>query len=87
LQLSRASTGALQPQARLSNKVSPVTCCFHRLCKPQKLLGINEALDKRDFTRAEGGTLGLIARESAGKGAEFLVQAKAEPGNIAVLYL
>jgi dTDP-4-dehydro-6-deoxy-alpha-D-glucopyranose 2,3-dehydratase len=43
--------------------------------------------DQPIYTQPEGGILGLIARESAGKGVEFLVQAKAEPGNIGVLQL
>lgn len=43
--------------------------------------------DQPIYTQPEGGILGLIARESAGKGVEFLLQAKAEPGNIGVLQL
>jgi dTDP-4-dehydro-6-deoxy-alpha-D-glucopyranose 2,3-dehydratase len=43
--------------------------------------------DQPIYTQPEGGILGLIARERAGKGVEFLVQAKAEPGNIGVLQL
>jgi oxidase EvaA len=39
------------------------------------------------YTQPEGGILALIARESAGRGVEFLLQAKAEPGNIDVLQL
>jgi oxidase EvaA len=39
------------------------------------------------YTQPEGGILALIARESAGTGVEFLLQAKAEPGNIGVLQL
>ncbi len=43
--------------------------------------------DQPIYTQPEGGILGLIARECAGKGVEFLLQAKAEPGNIGVLQL
>jgi oxidase EvaA len=43
--------------------------------------------DQPIYTQPEGGILGLIAREHAGKGIEFLLQAKAEPGNIGVLQL
>lgn len=43
--------------------------------------------DQPIYTQPEGGILGMIARETAGKGIEFLVQAKAEPGNIGVLQL
>jgi oxidase EvaA len=39
------------------------------------------------YTQPEGGILALIARESAARGVEFLLQAKAEPGNIDVLQL
>lgn len=41
--------------------------------------------DQPIYTQPEGGILGLIARERAGSGVEFLLQAKAEPGNIGVL--
>jgi dTDP-4-dehydro-6-deoxy-alpha-D-glucopyranose 2,3-dehydratase len=41
--------------------------------------------DQPIYTQPEGGILGLIARERAGNGVEFLLQAKAEPGNIGVL--
>jgi oxidase EvaA len=43
--------------------------------------------DQPIYTQPEGGILGMVARESAGRGVEFLVQAKAEPGNIGVLQL
>ncbi len=43
--------------------------------------------DQPIYTQPEGGILGLIARERAGAGVEFLLQAKAEPGNIGVLQL
>jgi len=43
--------------------------------------------DQPIYTQPEGGILALVARESAGKGVQFLVQAKAEPGNIGVLQL
>jgi oxidase EvaA len=43
--------------------------------------------DQPIYTQPEGGILGLIARECAGRGVEFLLQAKAEPGNIGVLQL
>jgi oxidase EvaA len=43
--------------------------------------------DQPIYTQPEGGVLGLIARESAGKGVQFLLYAKAEPGNIGVLQL
>ena len=35
----------------LANKILSVGCCFHGLGKPEKLLGIDEALCKRDFFR------------------------------------
>jgi oxidase EvaA len=43
--------------------------------------------DQPIYTQPEGGIPGLIARECAGRGVEFLLQAKAEPGNIGVLQL
>jgi oxidase EvaA len=43
--------------------------------------------DQPIYTQPEGGILGMISRESTGKGVEFLLQAKAEPGNIGVLQL
>jgi dTDP-4-dehydro-6-deoxy-alpha-D-glucopyranose 2,3-dehydratase len=43
--------------------------------------------DQPIYTQPEGGILGLIARERAEAGVEFLLQAKAEPGNIGVLQL
>jgi dTDP-4-dehydro-6-deoxy-alpha-D-glucopyranose 2,3-dehydratase len=43
--------------------------------------------DQPIYTQPEGGILGLIAREHAATGVEFLLQAKAEPGNIGVLQL
>jgi len=43
--------------------------------------------DQPIYTQPEGGILGLIAREHAKNGVEFLLQAKAEPGNIGVLQL
>jgi dTDP-4-dehydro-6-deoxy-alpha-D-glucopyranose 2,3-dehydratase len=39
------------------------------------------------FTQPEGGILALLARESATKGVEFLLNAKAEPGNIGYIQL
>jgi dTDP-4-dehydro-6-deoxy-alpha-D-glucopyranose 2,3-dehydratase len=41
--------------------------------------------DQPIYTQPEGGILALIARETVGSGIEFLLQAKAEPGNIGVL--
>ena len=43
--------------------------------------------DQPIYTQSEGGILDLIARERAEVGVEFLLQAKAEPGNIGVLQL
>jgi oxidase EvaA len=43
--------------------------------------------DQPIYTQPEGGILDLIAREHAAKGVEFLLYAKAEPGNIGVLQL
>jgi oxidase EvaA len=43
--------------------------------------------DQPIYTQPEGGILGLIARERAEAGVEFLLQAKAEPGNLGVLQL
>jgi oxidase EvaA len=41
--------------------------------------------DQPIFTQTEGGVLALICRESQGRGIEFLLQAKADPGNIGYL--
>jgi len=41
--------------------------------------------DQPIYTQPEGGILAMVARETAGKGVEFLLQAKAEPGNIGIL--
>jgi dTDP-4-dehydro-6-deoxy-alpha-D-glucopyranose 2,3-dehydratase len=41
--------------------------------------------DQPIYTQPEGGILAMVARETAGKGVEFLLQAKVEPGNIGVL--
>jgi oxidase EvaA len=43
--------------------------------------------DQPIYTQPEGGILGLIAREHRDKGVQFLLYAKAEPGNIGVLQL
>lgn len=43
--------------------------------------------DQPIYTQPEGGILGLVAREAAGRGIQFLLQAKAEPGNLGVLQL
>jgi oxidase EvaA len=43
--------------------------------------------DQPIYTQPEGGVLGLIAREAAGNGVQFLLYAKAEPGNLGVLQL
>jgi oxidase EvaA len=43
--------------------------------------------DQPIYTQPEGGILGLVARETAEHGVEFLLQAKAEPGNLGVLQL
>jgi dTDP-4-dehydro-6-deoxy-alpha-D-glucopyranose 2,3-dehydratase len=43
--------------------------------------------DQPILTQAEGGVLALICREVAGRGVEFLLQAKADPGNIGYLQL
>jgi oxidase EvaA len=43
--------------------------------------------DQPIYTQPEGGILGLVARERAESGVEFLLQAKAEPGNLGVLQL
>jgi len=42
--------------------------------------------DQPIYTQPEGGVLAMVARETA-KGVEFLIQAKAEPGNIGTLQL
>jgi len=41
--------------------------------------------DQPIYTQPEGGILAMVARETAGKGVQFLLQAKAEPGNIGIL--
>lgn len=43
--------------------------------------------DQPIYTQPDGGILGLIARETAENGIEFLLHAKAEPGNIGILQL
>jgi oxidase EvaA len=43
--------------------------------------------DQPIYTQPEGGILGLVARETAEHGVQFLLQAKAEPGNLGVLQL
>jgi dTDP-4-dehydro-6-deoxy-alpha-D-glucopyranose 2,3-dehydratase len=43
--------------------------------------------DQPIYTQPEGGILALLARETAAKGVEFLLYAKAEPGNIGVIQL
>jgi oxidase EvaA len=43
--------------------------------------------DQPIYTQPEGGILGMVARERAASGVEFLLQAKAEPGNLGVLQL
>lgn len=42
--------------------------------------------DQPIYTQPEGGVLAMVARETS-KGVEFLIQAKAEPGNIGTLQL
>ena len=53
----------------------------------QSAAGLREIAgwDQPIFTQAEGGVLALICRETAGRGVEFLLQAKADPGNIGYL--
>ncbi len=41
--------------------------------------------DQPIFTQAEGGVLALLCRETSRRGVEFLLQAKADPGNIGYL--
>lgn len=43
--------------------------------------------DQPIYTQPEGGILAMVARETGGDGIGFLLQAKAEPGNIGVLQL
>lgn len=43
--------------------------------------------DQPILTQAEGGVLALICRETEDRGIEFLLQAKADPGNIGYLQL
>jgi len=43
--------------------------------------------DQPIYTQLDGGLLGLVARETAQSGVEFLLHAKAEPGNIGILQL
>ena len=43
--------------------------------------------DQPIFTQPEGGVLAMVARETARAGVQFLIQAKAEPGNIGTLQL
>lgn len=41
--------------------------------------------DQPIFTQSDGGVLALLCRESSTKGVEFLLQAKADPGNVGYL--
>jgi oxidase EvaA len=41
--------------------------------------------DQPIFTQSDGGILALLCRETPGQGVEFLLQAKADPGNIGYL--
>jgi oxidase EvaA len=41
--------------------------------------------DQPILTQSEGGILALLCRETTGKGIEFLLQAKADPGNVGYL--
>jgi len=43
--------------------------------------------DQPIYTQPEGGILALLTRESAANGVEFLLHAKAEPGNIGAIQL
>jgi oxidase EvaA len=43
--------------------------------------------DQPILTQPEGGVLAMVTRETAGDGIQFLLQAKAEPGNIGILQL
>lgn len=43
--------------------------------------------DQPIYTQPEGGILGLVAREMADRGVQFLLYGKAEPGNIGALQL
>ena len=43
--------------------------------------------DQPIYTQPEGGILALLTRETSTKGVEFLLHAKAEPGNIGVIQL
>jgi dTDP-4-dehydro-6-deoxy-alpha-D-glucopyranose 2,3-dehydratase len=43
--------------------------------------------DQPIFTQSEGGILALLCRETPDRGIEFLLQAKADPGNIGYLQL
>ena len=41
--------------------------------------------DQPIYTQLEGGILAMVARETADKGVQFLLQARPEPGNIGIL--
>lgn len=43
--------------------------------------------DQPIYTQVEGGVLAMVARETQAAGVQFLLQAKAEPGNIGTLQL
>jgi oxidase EvaA len=43
--------------------------------------------DQPIYTQPEGGVLAMVARETLAEGVQFLLQAKAEPGNIGTLQL
>lgn len=51
--------------------------------------GVREVADwdQPILTQPEGGVLALLCRETPGRGIEFLLQAKADPGNIGYLQL
>jgi oxidase EvaA len=65
------------------------TVLSHRGCQGPKRARPegNLRLGSTNLTQSEGGVLALLCRETPAKGVEFLLQAKADPGNVGYLQL
>ena len=72
-----------------NGNISHVTGQFFRVegVRVKSAPGVREIAgwDQPIFTQSEGGVLALLCRETAAKGIEFLLQAKADPGNVGYL--
>src|SRR5215470_12661094 len=58
---------------------------MRRTCSPGWSYSASTSRSPPSLTQSEGGVLVLICRETQGRGVEFLLQAKADPGNIGYL--